>query len=1217
MPTKLMPARRWLRWSLYCLLLLGLLSVLATFALPTLLRPWLENQASSALKRQVSIGGIALNPYLLTLRLNDVTVKDGYGVFVQFKQLTLDAEMASLLRMSPIVREITLDSAHINLVRVTPTHYNFSDLIPPKSEQPDPPLPKFSLNNIRLINSQIRLDDKVAGQSQLLDQLNIALPFISNFAPQLDTWIQPRVEGRFNGTPFALEVKSKPFKQSLDTSLTLKFDGQNLSKLLAYAPLPQGLSVPAATLSANLDLTFRQQAKQAEILLDGQISLDDFSVNANNAPLLRGKQIRLELKDMKPLLQEFSFRQIALKGLQLHARRDAKGQFNWQQFAGSKSSAATSLPAAQPRFAVAQFSVSESQILWQDEAVKPAFSSTIEGIQLDLKNFSNQAKTAFPLQLQAQIDMAAQRNNHDRRDKNPPARLNAALQILPKPFGIVGNISATGLAAEKFSPYYRAFLPASLVGTVGMATDVKFDAQSGQWSLDKTQLAIDNFTLTLPKQRKPVLQIKQFQLADMALDSGGRKLVIGKLASSHADLQLRLLKDGQLNLLQALPVGQSSSGSANKPSPPNQPTQPTWGLQLAQAHLAEWAVSMQDESLDQSKPMIWKNIDLQLSHVDIPAGGKKGGSAQLTLKASGARGAKITLAGPWVPQPFSGKFKLDLTQLDAVMGQPYFSKYLNISLASGFLHAKGELQLVTQPQFGGSYKGMLRSTNFYALDKNTGADFLKWNSLVFGAVHTQFNPLKVEIGEIALSDFYSRLILSADGRLNLQDVMVKNGESVSVTTEHPAKPTASGTTSPVAGTTKNTTASTNVSTTASAPTIPISIGKITLSGGNISYSDLFIKPNFTANLTDMGGVIAGLSSQNDSRASIDLRGSVDRIAPVVIKGKLNPLAQDLFIDMAGGVTGYELTNASAYAIKYAGYGVQKGKLSMEVSYLIENKVLKANNQLFLDQLTLGDAVESPTATKLPVKFALALLKDRNGQIKLNLPIEGSLADPQFSVSGIVLQVIGNVLQKIVTAPFAALSGLFDSGPTLSRVEYAPGRAVLDDKAKLALKNLSQVLQERPGLQLEISGWASAEMDAEGLRQQLLNNKMLALKATNLGNQAESVNSEAEVALSAQEIPVLMAQVYKKENFPKPKNLIGLSKTLPVAEMQKLILANTVITDENLKSLATQRAQRVKNALKDAGVDDSRMFITQANSHASSKDTQDDKGSLARVQFSLK
>jgi hypothetical protein len=790
----------------------------------------------------------------------------------------------------------------------------------------------------------------------------------------------------------------------------------------------------------------------------------------------------------------------------------------------------------------------------------------------------------------------------------PAATLAAELKVVAKPLRVAGHLAASGLQAQQFAAYYRPFLQAGLAAKADLAADVAFSAEPLHYSVDKAQLAIDNLALTLPRQPKPALTIKQFQLSELALDSDLHTVHIGKLESASGDVQVQLLKDGGINLMQALaPVKAQSNAHTRPPAKPD----PAWRIQLAQGSLAGWKLQVRDARVANAAPFIWNNIGVQLKNVDTQAGA----SAQVALKASGARGAKLDLSGSMVPQPFSGKFKLDVQNIDAALGQPYFSEFVNISLARGFLHAKGELQLATQPRFAGSYKGSLRSTQFYALDKHTGADFLKWNSLALNGINTQFAPLKIDIADIALTDFYSRLILSADGRLNLQDVLVKNGEAVSVTTEHAVadKPSVSAAAAPGAA----------VSPASPASPIPIKIGKITLSGGNIAYSDLFIKPNFTANLTGMGGVIGGISSQNDSRATLDLRGSVDQIAPVEIKGSLNPLAQDFFIDISGGVKGYELTNASAYAIKYAGYGIKKGKLSMDVAYLVEHKKLKASNQLFLDQLTLGDAVDSPTATKLPVRFALALLTDRKGQIKLNLPIEGSLDDPQFSVGGIIWQVIGNVFDKIISAPFAALGSIFGSGPSLSRVEYAPGRAALDDAAKGALHNLAQALADHPQLQLEISGWASLEADADGLRQQMLRNKMRAIKAAALGEKAESIESESAVALRAEEMPDLIKQVYQKEKFPKPKNLIGLAKSLPTDEMKKLLLANMVVGDEQLQTLAALRAQRVKNALKEAGVDDARMFITQVNIHPGEADTKNDqdgkdgKGRLSRVQFTLK
>ncbi|WP_027469602.1 DUF748 domain-containing protein [Deefgea rivuli] len=1179
---------RWLRFTTYFVVAMAVFGVLGAWLAPAILRPWLEKSASEALQRQVHIAGLEINPYLLQVTLRDVVVKDQYGDFVSFKSLLLDAEMSSIFRLAPVLRAITLEQAKIQIVRLSADQYNFSDLLKAKPSKTNAAteLPRFSLNNIRLMNGSVRLDDRFVGKIQTLDQLNFALPFLSTLPQRMDDYIQPHFSGRFNGSPFALQGESKPFKDSLDTALKIQIKQQDLMPLLGYAPLPPGVQVSQAQLSTNVDLVFRQKKDRAELILNGHLVLADAAVTLQAQPLVALKQLDIELKNMQPLAQQYRFGVIALQGLDLAVSRDSEALLNWQKLQAktapktASSASAVAKVSSPVLLEVAELKVTNSRVHWLDQSVKPAHSSTLQAIDLNLKHISNQANKSFPLRLSATTA----------RD----ARLAAELNITAQPLNLAGHITASNIQAADFSPYYTAFLAAQLKSTLNLTTDLQFNAEPLQYALKNTQLELENTSLALAKDKKPALLIAQMSVNDIALDSTTQQIQIGQLHSQNGELQLKVEKNGRINLLQALPA-------SSAPSKPTINAKP-WQVQLKEGNLQGWRVELSDNHLENAKPLLWKNIVLQLKNVDS----KPGAKAHMNLSAQGGRGAKISVAGPWVPQPFSGQFRVDLANLDAAYGQPYFSKYINISLASGFLHAKGDLNIATQPKFTGSYKGNLRSTNLYALDKTTGADFLKWKSLYIGGINAQFVPLNIAIGEVALSDFYSRLILSADGRLNLQDVMVKNGEQVSVTTERAAVDKASAPTSAPVTLAEG-----------EGVAVPIKIDKITLNNGQIQYSDLFIKPNFSANLTEMGGVIGGISSQNDTRASLDLRGSVDKIAPVEIKGSLNPLAKDFFIDIKGGVKGYELTNASAYAIKYAGYGIQKGKMSMDVAYLIENKKLKASNKLFLDQLTLGDAVESPTATKLPVKFALSLLTDRKGQIKLNLPIEGSLDDPQFSVGGIIWQVIGNVLEKIVTAPFDALASAFGDGPSLSYINFASGQARLDDQAKLALSNLAQALTDRPDLQLEITGWASSDADAEGLRTQLLNNKMQALKAAELGEKAESVNSEDEANFSAAERPALLTQVYKSEKFPKPKNLLGLNKSIPVEDMEKLLLANTVIGNEQLKMLAMARAQRVKNALKEAGVDDARMFITQAKIDATAEDTKADQGSVSRVQFKLK
>jgi hypothetical protein len=395
------------------------------------------------------------------------------------------------------------------------------------------------------------------------------------------------------------------------------------------------------------------------------------------------------------------------------------------------------------------------------------------------------------------------------------------------------------------------------------------------------------------------------------------------------------------------------------------------------------------------------------------------------------------------------------------------------------------------------------------------------------------------------------------------------------------------------------------------PMPPINIRKITLQGGQVKFSDNFIKPNYSADLMQLGGFVTGLSSKADTVATTELRGQVNG-APLNIAGRLNPLKGDLFLDIKADVKGMELAQFTPYSAKYVGYGIDKGKLSFEVAYNVDKRQLTAQNRLVLDQLTFGEKVDSPTATKLPVQLAVALLRDRNGVIDINLPIGGSLDDPQFSVGGIIVKVIINVITKAITAPFALLGSLFGGGEELSWLDFDAGRYALSAGADGKLTTLAKALNDRPALKLEIAGRVDAETDKEGLRRASIERKVKALKLKDGVAKGESSDLDA-VTVMPEEYPALLKRVYKDEKFPKPRNLVGLQKDLPVEEMEKLMLANAEAGESELAALANQRAQTIKDWLvKNGQVPAERIFIVTTKS-----DKTPEKATGSRADFSLK
>jgi hypothetical protein len=236
--------------------------------------------------------------------------------------------------------------------------------------------------------------------------------------------------------------------------------------------------------------------------------------------------------------------------------------------------------------------------------------------------------------------------------------------------------------------------------------------------------------------------------------------------------------------------------------------------------------------------------------------------------------------------------------------------------------------------------------------------------------------------------------------------------------------------------------------------------------------------------------------------------------------------------------------------------------------------------VFIDQFTFGKKVESDKATSLPVRLAVALLKDRKGEIHLDIPVSGRIDDPQFSVWHVVLQILKNLLVKAATSPFALLQSVFGGKEDFSSVVFAPGSAQLSDAERAKLLKLSKVLADRPALKLEVSGFVDRGRDPEGYRNELLlkkmkSNKFLALVKEKKAMEGQTANN---LEILPKEYSALLKVVYRKEKFSKPRNLIGLVKDLPDDEMKKLILTHTVVRDDDLQGLASDRVATVRNFL---------------------------------------
>jgi hypothetical protein len=397
--------------------------------------------------------------------------------------------------------------------------------------------------------------------------------------------------------------------------------------------------------------------------------------------------------------------------------------------------------------------------------------------------------------------------------------------------------------------------------------------------------------------------------------------------------------------------------------------------------------------------------------------------------------------------------------------------------------------------------------------------------------------------------------------------------------------------------------------------MPLSIGTVVITNGSANYSDQWIQPHFAIGMQQLSGSIDGLSSDPLSRAKIDLTGSVDRYAPAHIWGETNLLSETTYTDISMSYRGIELTGVTPYSGHFAGYKIAKGKLTVDLKYHIENRQLTASHHIVVDQLQLGDKVDSPDAIKLPLQLAVSMLKDRNGVIDLDLPVTGSLDDPQFKIGPIIWKVFVNLIEKAVTAPFKLLGSLFGGGDEVNVVEFAPGSAVLEASAQTRLASITKALDARPGLELDIPNSYSTQTDTPALAAQQLQN----LLRKRAGPAADAPPADAaaqfnlllaeyraELGAQAPLPPVTLALTTAKKSKDAAPDYVAAN-----AELTAALLAGIKVDDTQLQTLGTRRAHAVQDALlRGTSIDPTRIFLINSA-------TQAPAGKTVRLELALK
>ncbi|HUP07975.1 MAG TPA: DUF748 domain-containing protein [Caldimonas sp.] len=1234
-------------------MVLGALALLWTagfLVVPPIVRSQAEQAVEQLLGRKLTLGQVRFNPWTLVLTIENAAIAGpvaGAPPSLELRRVYVDAAITTLLRRAPVVDHLQIDGPMLRVTRrdagldIDDVLKRIADFMARPSTEPA----RFALHNIRVTDGAVDFVDEPAKVTHRLRALALDVPFLSSLPSERTIEVEPRLAFTLDGSRFESTGNATPFAETRRGESRIRLDGFDIAPWLSYLPRDLPARPRAARIGTDLTLAWEQKPRLS-LRIAGNLRLDGIEiVDAASHRLLDAGTIRLAIDDLRPFESTARLARLDIDAPRVLAERDARGRLNLllESPEGSRAAAPAPAPAVKSavspssgwRVALAAFSLRAGRLDWRDATTAPPTALALADVALEAKTLGWPLDAPIVFQGEGRLDGA------------PDAgRLSFSGQ------GNAGSghvdVKAEHLPLDAAQGYAGSVLALPLAGQLDADVGVDWHDEHGATALavEARELAIGAFRLG--PQAAPDLAIDRLGVERAHVDTATRRASVARVTLSGPRLRIDRGPEGTLNVTRwtrtaSPPAPTSEAARLHAASARTGAASDAWSWavdELAIDHgrigytdhttsprpfaveLSELGARVQRWALDSKTPTSFR-IGARVQAAAAP-----GAHPPPRARTRGA--GSLEASGEFGPStggvPRAARAKVAIRDLPLHAAQPYLAPLVDIDLKRALGSFRGDVSWNHRPDGEAlRVRGDASLDDVHAAstpqgvaaaarpgdalpEPSSNAPLFDWKSLSVRGIDVALAPgtvTRVVMGETTLDDFSARLVLDENGRLNLQDVTPRAAAGAA------SAPVSSAAASAPA----NTSAPTAASPTSPAPLIDV--GPIIVTNGRIDYRDLFVRPNYRTDLSEVNGRLSKFSSRPaapgapPALADLDLRARAEGTAPVAINGRLNPLIRPLALDLKATVHDLDLPPLSTYSVKYAGHGITHGKLSADVAYTVTpDGRLRATNRIVLNQLTFGE--KDPAAKRsLPVKLAVALLADRNGVIDVNLPIGGSINDPEFSIGGLIWKAIGNLLAKVVTAPFTLLASAFGGGDAErpSHVDFAPGSPVLDVAARERLDNAAKALVERPALQITVVGEARLAVEGDAFRKQRLQQMLLAEKRRQAS--AAGTPSDGEITVSDTEAPALLKAVYQSSSIKKPRNVIGLAKDLPPPEMEALLLASMRVDDETMAQLAQARAVAVRDYLIAHELPSERLFLGTAKPPG-----PDEKGWTPRASIEL-
>ena len=752
-----------------------------------------------------------------------------------------------------------------------------------------------------------------------------------------------------------------------------------------------------------------------------------------------------------------TFREFYIESPNIRLARDGDGEFNFDFLAQQSAEPAETEPAPEtgpPRLLIQDFAITDSVVDWEDD-VPPERVVT----QLGPINIAISELNTLP-------DRSGLQDVVITTESQGTLSWSGSLQL--NPLRSEGSASIKGSHFPLTSAYLKHEIGFDIdEGSVDVELNYRVDTRPDGTlaaSISNLELSVsdlkartfnealgltgeDREVLTLPLMR---LWGGEFQWPEKTVSASGFSIDDG-VVSLYRDA------DGALNVL---PAEEPDTGTeeTEPEAEPGTPDGDSWRLSLSQFSINRLALNMEDHTVEPAANVGWRSLDIDVRDIS----NEPAAAFPTTVKLEALDSGSISVEGQFVVLPNPAfDFDLVVDALEFGTADPYVKQLVDVHLDSGALNVEAELNSSADEPL--RVAGDFEIINFLITESDQDARLGSWDSLrADNLLYSEANS-SLEISELRFTKPYGDILIAEDGSINLGRVRKGDETDSKPDDEEPTTDTASD-----------------------EPGTSVTIGRVVVSDAAADFADLSLPLPFNAQIAALNGEISTIATTSSEPSTVKMEGKVDEFGQVQVSGTVTPLDPALNTNVRVVFENVDMPKFSAYSIPFAGQEIASGRLDLNLGYTISEGALAGENSVVLREFELGEKVEHPGAMSLPLGLAVALLKDADGRIDLDVPVRGDLDDPEFKYGTVVRKALVNLLTKIVTSPFALLGKLVGAeADELEYVVFEPGRADLSPPEMEKAGKIAEALRLRPQLALQISGVYAPGADAAALQADLV------------------------------------------------------------------------------------------------------------------------------------